>query len=204
MPSLGELVREALVLPDYRDWDVSRSIIAARLKLLAVFGALSVAGAFFGTWLFFLAFPIALGLAVAVGFDVFLAGGMESGRQLRKKIIGAERVETRRLEDLAKLEYAGVVVAPTFVLGPRGGLWLETSVLERATGKRIAPSLFAELGAKTVDKRRWVPTANLALVARAVEPVGQQFFAIWLEKTAIPYWTRLEAEARELIDTPAA
>lgn len=192
---------QALCLPDYRDWPLSREIIKARLKLLAAFGMLSLAGAFTSHWVFVLAFPPVLGLALAVGFDVFLAGGIEGGRRLREKFVGVEQVEARRLESLAQLDYSGIPLAPTFIHGPHGGLWLEASVLEQATGKRVAPSLAAELGqARTVARKRWIPAANLARVARGVEPVGQQFFSIWLENTAIPYWSGLELEARKLVE----
>lgn len=199
MPSILDLLRNALVVPDYRDWSHSWEIIKARLKLLGILGLACAAGAFINFWLFVLTLPLLLGLAVAVWFDFFFAGSAEGVRRLRTQIRGVERVEEKRLEGLAKLDYNGFPVNPAFIDGLAKGLWLEVTVLERATGKRIAPSLAAELSqAKAVHKQRWIPTANVANVTRAVEPIGRQFFSIWLEKTAMPYWSELEREGRNV------
>jgi hypothetical protein len=196
MHFLSDLLRNALVLPDYRDWAISREIIKARLQLLSIFAVLGLGGAFFSIGLFVLALSPALGLAIALGFDLFFAGGIEGGRRIRRRIVGAERVEAKRLETLAKLDYSGDLLAPSFIHGLHAGLWLEVQVLEKIMGKRIAPSMAMELGqAKTENNKRWIASANLARVTRAIEPLGQQFFSIWLEKTALPYWSNLEQEA---------
>lgn len=196
MQFVGEILRTALVMPDYRDWSLSWEIIKARLKLLALLSLLCVVGVFTSLWLFLLISALMMGLAIAVGFDLFFASGMEGGRRLRKKIVGAERSEAKRLEGLAKLDYNGLPVSPVFLSGLSKGLWLEIAALEKTTGKRIAPSVAVELGqAKTLNKQRWIPSANAANVTRSIEPVGQQFFSIWLEKTAIPFWRNIEQEA---------
>ena len=99
MQFVSEILRNALVMPDYREWPLSWEIIKARLKLLALLSVLCVVGVFTSLWLFLLTSPPMMGLAIAVGFDLFLAGGMEGGRRLHKKIVGAERAEAKRLEE---------------------------------------------------------------------------------------------------------
>lgn len=201
MNFIKALLQQAICLPEYRDWSITREVIKARLGLLALLLLTSLVLAPITTFGFVLAFAGALGLGLAVFFDLLLGGGLEGGRRFASFLYGKEQVEMKRLERLAVMECNGDHFKPRFVKGLHQGLWLNVSEIERATGKPIARALLAQQGRVIQQKDgKWIAAIYATEITRASEPVGMQFVSVWLEKTAIPYWQQLEQQAIEVME----
>lgn len=192
----GRYFRQALCLPEYRDWSITREVIKARLGLMALLLLASLALAPVGVFGFVIAFSGALGLAVAVVFDLLLGGGLEGGRRFASLLWGRERLEMKRLEKLAVMVCNGGSFKPRFVRGLKQGLWLDVLEIESATGKPVPRTLLLQHGTVIQqENKKWLPAVLTAGITRSCEPMGFQFVSIWLEKTAIPFWQQLEESA---------